>query len=152
MEALFELFPIVIPRAEHKLAVHFDAVPGKPSQNGKLLPGTGVFHHAATQLRVGGMHGNIDRADVHFEDSLDLPVCDIGKRDIIAEQEGKSGIIVFKIQAFAHSFRELVDKAEDAFIFAVPLPVHEIGFEFQPQVFVFALAQPDSIFSSAGIA
>ena len=74
----------------------------------------------------------------------------IGESYIISEEKGQARVIVLKIQAFAHSLRKLVNKAENAFVFAVLLLIHKIGFKsyaavFSPcrQLYRFAVGAPD---------
>ncbi len=70
------------------------------------------------------MHGNVDRTDVHVDNALNFVFGDIRKRDIVPEQKRQTRIVILKVQTFTHTFRQLVDKAENAFIFAVLLLVH----------------------------
>ena len=86
------------------------------------------------------MNGNIYRADMHFYYSADFVLSEVGKGNIVAEQKRKSGIIVFKVKTFSHSFRELVYKAENAFVSARMLFIHKIGFKFKTDFFIFALS------------
>ena len=83
------------------------------------------------------MNRNIDRADVHFNNAGDVLIGHIGEGDIAAEEEAHAAVVIFKIERFAHSFGQLIDKAKDAFIGAVVLAIHEVIGEFQPQFVVF---------------
>ena len=62
------------------------------------------------------MNGNIDGGNVHFYNSVDLVISDIGKRDVVAEQKGKPAVVILKIEALSHALRHLIDKTEYAFI------------------------------------
>ena len=77
---------------------------------------------------------------MHINDPLHLVLGQVGQRDVVAEQKGQAAVVVLEIQRLAHAGRQLVDKAEDAFVAAGMLAVHQIGFKFQPQLFVLFFA------------
>ena len=136
-----QFFPVVDPRAENQLTIQMNAALCQPLQNREALAGKAVPHHLAAQFRIGGMHRYIDRTDMHVENPLHFPLAQIGQGDIISKKEGQAGIVVFKIQAFAHPFGQLVDKTENAPVTAGALPIHQIRLELQPDGIVLALSQ-----------
>ena len=85
------------------------------------------------------MNRNINGADVHFNYSLRLAVAEICKRDVISEKERQARVIVFEIKAFAKPFRQLIYKAENAFVLAAFLLIHQISFKLKPDIFKFIL-------------
>ena len=85
------------------------------------------------------MHRNIDRTDVHFDNALNIAFFQVCESGVVSEQKGHSGIVVFKVQAFPHSFRRLVYKTKNTFIFATHLTVHQVSFKFQAQIVILVL-------------
>ncbi len=85
------------------------------------------------------MHGNINRADAHFNDTVDLTLINVRQRDVVAEQKRKAIIIILKIERFAHAGRQLVNEAEHALVAAGALPVHKICFKRKAQCAVLRL-------------
>ena len=104
------------------------------------LAAAGVFHHPDPQLGVGGVDRNIDGADVHFDDAGNILVGHVGEGDIAAEQKAHAAVVILEVQRFPHPLRELIDKAEDAFIGAAVLPVHQVILKLQSQLVIFRLA------------
>ncbi len=98
-----------------------------------------VMKHHAPQLRVCGMHRNIDGRQMKLYDSLQIMVAQIRQCHIISLQKRKPGIIVLKIQGFPHSRRHLIDKAENAPVAAGTVIAHQAVFKIQPQVLVIIL-------------
>ena len=86
------------------------------------------------------MHRHVNGADAHVYDAPDLFLFQVRQGDVIAEQEGKAGIVVLEIKAFPHPLGKLVDEAEDAVVAAASLLVHQVGFKLQTYVLVFLLA------------
>ncbi len=75
-----------------------------------------IGQHPYPQLGVGGVHRDVDRADVHLDDALNLVVLHVGHGDVVAIQKGKPLIIILKIKALAHTRGQLVDEAEHAVV------------------------------------
>ena len=86
------------------------------------------------------MHRDIDGADVHFNNTFDVAVLQVGQSGIVAKQEGHTGVVVLEVQGRTHSFWGLIHKAEDAFVAAAHLFIHQIGLKLQTQIIVFAFA------------
>ena len=86
------------------------------------------------------MHRDVNRGDVHLDNSVYLCVGDVCKCDVVAKQEGKSRVVVFEIKCVAQTFWHLVDKAENTLVFARTLRVHKESFGFDTKVVVLALA------------
>ena len=79
------------------------------------------------------MDGDVDRADVHIDDALHLVLGQVRQRDIVAEQERQTAVVILEIQAVTHTGRQLIDEAEDALVAAGALLIHQIIGELQPQ-------------------
>ena len=86
------------------------------------------------------MHRNIQRRNLHADDAVGILVAQIGHGDIVAQQEGQTGIVVLKIQALAHALGQLIDEAEDAPVGTALLGIHQIGLELQTQILALGLA------------
>ena len=56
------------------------------------------------------MDGDVDGAYPQVHDALKLPLRQVGEGDIIAQQEGKAGVVVLKVKGFTHTRRHLVHK------------------------------------------
>ena len=80
---------------------------------------------------------------MHFDNPLDVTFLEVGEGGVIAKQKGHSGIVILKVKALAHPRRCLVDKAEDAGVFAAHLTVHQIGFKLQSQIVVLVFFHHD---------
>ena len=98
-----------------------------------------VIHHLTTKLGVCCVNRHINRAYVHFYNSVNFVLCNICQRDIVAEQKRKSAVIILKIERLTHPLRKLVNKAENAFITARMLFVHKIGFKLKTDFLIFSL-------------
>ena len=83
------------------------------------------MEHLAAQLRIGGVHRNVDRRQLKINDTLDVMLFHVGQRHIVSLKEGKTGIIVLKIKGFAHARRHLVNETENAFVAAGLVIAHK---------------------------
>lgn len=66
----------------------------------------------------------------------------VGQGDVIAEQEGQAAVVVLEIQTFPHTGGHLVDEAENAFVPAGMLLVHQIGLKIQADILLICLTEP----------
>ena len=81
---------------------------------------------------------------MHLDDAGDFPFTEVGQGDVVAEQKGQPAVVVLEIQRLPHARGKLIDEAEDAFVAAGVLLVHQIGFKLQSDVVVGVLfAQMD---------
>ena len=69
-------------------------------------------------------------------DPLHIRFRQIGQGDIIALQKRKPRIIILEIQGFPHSLRHLIDKAENTFVMAGAVLVHQTVVEDKPQILI----------------
>ena len=122
-----QLRAVVDAPAQHQLAVHLDAALRQLLQVGQRFAAPLVGQHPGAQHRVGGVDRDEDGADVHLNDAVDLPVGEVGQRDVVAEQEGQPLIVILEIQALPHTGGQLVDEAEHAMVVAAVLFVPQIG-------------------------
>ena len=121
--------PVVQAGAADDLAVHNDAGLGKAAHDLHALPCSWVAQQLTAQLRVGGVDGDVDGADVQGDDTLDLPPGEIGQGDVIAQQEAEPGVIILEVHGGAHALGQLVNEAEDAAVGAGPGRVHQVAFK-----------------------
>ena len=135
--------PVVDAGAGDHLAVHRDPRPGKLLHDGQTFPRPMVFQQTGPQLRVRGVDGNVDGADVQVHNPLELPSGQIGQCDIITHQEGQPGVVVLEIERLPHAGGHLVHKAENTAIGTGTGPVHQIGLKIEAQVLPFRLPHPD---------
>ena len=80
------------------------------------------------------MHGYIDRCQMEPDDPVDILFRHIGKRNVISLQEGKSGIIILKIQSFPHSLWHLVNKTEHTLVMAGMVFIHQTVFKHKSDI------------------
>lgn len=78
---------------------------------------------------------------MHLDDAVNVGVGEVGQGDIVAVQKGQTGVVVLEVQRLAHAFRKLVDEAEDAFVAAGVLFVHEGRGKLHAGILVFFLVQ-----------
>lgn len=90
------------------------------------------------------MDGDIYRAYMQVDDPLDLPLGEIGQRDVISQQEAQPRVVVLEVHGLSHAFGELVYEAEDAVVGAGAGRIHEIALKVQAQ-------SPPSSFTSATV-
>ncbi len=73
------------------------------------------------------------------DNPIDIMIRHIGKSHIVALQKGKPGVIILEIQSLPHPFGHLVNKAEDAFVMAAPIFVHQPVLKRNSQILVVLL-------------
>ena len=139
-----EIVAVVPCRTEHDLAVHRNPRLGHAPEVPQRIARLFVAEHLIAQQRVGRLHGDIDR-HVHFDDTVNVLVCEVRQRDIAALQKGKARVVVLEIDRFAHTLGILVDEAEDAVITAGTLFVHERGRKAEPRILILLLADQDKL-------
>ena len=101
LKSFFKLLAVVKTGAEHKLGVELYSRLCKTVKRRQRLAGKAIFHHSAPKNGIGGVNRDVDGAYVHFDDPLDFMLGEIGQRDIVAEKEGKTGVVVLKNTAKA---------------------------------------------------
>ena len=82
------------------------------------------------------MYRNIDRRKLVKAYPLYILLRHVRKGHIIALQEGKPCVIILEIQGFSHPGRHLVNKAENTFIAAMPVFVHQTRFKHNAEVLI----------------
>ena len=85
------------------------------------------------------MNRDVYGADVHFYNTVNLVVGNIGEGDIVAKKEGHTGVVILKIKSVAHTLGHLVDKAKYTLVFAAALLIHQVGIKLKTDVVVFIL-------------
>ena len=140
VQRTFEFLTVVKSLAYHQLAVHLDAAFCKTLHDLQRFARTRVAQHFHTQLRIGRLHRNVDRRNVHAQDAVDVCFRQVGHRDIVAHQEGHARIVIFHIKRFPHAARQLVDKAKYTPIGALLHAVHQIMLKIQAERFALAFA------------
>ena len=98
------------------------------------------------------MDGDIYRAYMQVDDPLDLPLGEIGQRDVISQQEAQPRVVVLEVHGLSHAFGELVYEAEDAVVGAGAGRIHEIALKVQAQVAPLVLHKRHRVLLSAGAA
>ena len=136
--------PVVESGTGHNLAVHLDALLGKPPHDIDGLSRPTVSHHLRPQNRVCGVDRNVDRRDTQINDALNLPGRQIGQRHVVAHQKGQPVVVVLKVQCIPQPLWHLIYKAENTVVGTPVGVVHQIGLKLQPQVLSLAFfdAQP----------
>src|SRR5581483_185205 len=96
----------------------------------------------AAQFRVGGVDGDVERRKLLFLDARPLLRREIGQRDVVAVHEGEAEIVVYEVERLPHLFGHLVNKAEDALVFAGVDLIAQVKLKRKAGVLVLALAYP----------
>ena len=146
--ASLQLFSVVNSFTEYDLTIHRNAALIQPVHLLQRLSRKTVVKHLTPKFRIRRLKRYIDRLQMIPDNPVNIVITHIGKRHIIPLKERKSGIIIFKIQCFTHIFWHLIDKAEDTFIPAGTVLIHQSLFKLNPQIFlVFFLNLQFPLFS-----
>ena len=70
------------------------------------------------------------------DNSVNIMVAHIRESHIISLQKRQSGIIILKIESISHPLRHLVDKAENTFVPAGTIFIHQAAVKLNPQIFL----------------
>ena len=134
----------VVPAGDgDDLAFHEYARRGEAAENVHDLPAARVADELCTQLRIGRMHGDVQRAHLQIADALQFTLGEIRTRDIIPREERKTRVVIFKIERFAQSARQLVNEAEYAPVGAARRLVHQVRFKVQTKILALFFAEAD---------
>ena len=106
------------------MAIQFNARLVKSVDYIQSLARIFIVHHFNPKFGVGCVNRNVNRAYMHLYNAVNLVFGNVGEGNIITEKEGKAGIIVLKIKTASQSFRQLVDKAENALVSAGMFLIH----------------------------
>ena len=82
------------------------------------------------------MYRDIDGRQLKRDDPVNIPVRHIGQRHIIPLQKGKPGIVILKVQSLSHPLGHLINKTENALVFAGAVLAHEPVLKRQPQILI----------------
>ncbi len=72
---------VIHARHQHQLRVEIDAGIFEPLQIVENPPGLGISHQCNSQIGIGRMHRDVERADVLLLDSGPVLVAQVGERD-----------------------------------------------------------------------
>ena len=144
--ASVKLGAVIYAATKHNLTVHIYPAVIKHFQVRKHLARVFVAEHFNAQFGICRMHGDIHRRHFHIYYTTYVPLSEVRKRDIVALQKGKAGVVVLEIYALSHSAGVLVDKAEDAVVCAPALFVHKISRKVQTDIVIFAFSYADGKF------
>ena len=87
----------------------------------KLISRKTVVKHFTPQLRIGGLHGYINRSQLHPDDSLYVSFLHVGQGDVIALQERQAGIIILSARDSLDDKIEGLELGADDYL---PKPFH----------------------------
>ncbi|MPM57085.1 hypothetical protein SDC9_103903 [bioreactor metagenome] len=126
--------------AGHNLAVHGDAALGEPAHQLQSPPAVSMAQQQTPQLRLGGVHRNVDGRNMQVHDAPGFPFAEVGEGNIIAHEKGQAGVVILKIEGLPQAGGQLIHKAEDTPVGAGAGPIHQIGLKLQTQVLPLVLA------------
>ena len=131
-----QFFPVINAFAQNNLPVHLNAALVQNIYFFQRVPGKTVMKHSAAQFRICSMKRNVDRLQTISDNPLHIPVTHICQGNIISLEKRQPGIIIFKIQRIPHSRWHLINKAEDAFIPAGMILIHQALIKCNSQLFI----------------
>ena len=134
---------VVPARHGDDLAFHENARRGEPVQDIHDLFSAQIADELCAQLRVGCMHGDVQRAYLQITDALQFALGKIRTGDIVPREERKTRVVIFKIERFAHPARQLIHEAEHAPVGAARRLVHQVRFKVQPEILALLFAEAD---------
>ena len=143
------MLTVVYAAAKHELQIQLNSRVCELRKVFQTVARKTVAQHPASQLRFDRVNADIDGRNAHLYHTVDIPLLQVRQRDVIALQKRQPLVIVLEINALAHSLRVLVDEAENTLVRTALLSVHQIRFEFQPDVVVFRLVYRERHFASA---
>ena len=74
---------------------------------------------------------------MQLDNALNLTVRQVGHRDIIAIQKGKTFIVILKVKRFPHTRGQLVNKTEHAMVSTTVLFITKVCFEIAAERLIF---------------
>jgi hypothetical protein len=83
---------------------------------------------------------------VHADDAVNVGVSQIGQCDVVAMQEGQTGIVILKVKRLTKSLGILIDEAKYASVLAGVLFIHKRSFKIQTNIIIFAFFYAYPIF------
>jgi hypothetical protein len=92
------------------------------------------------------VHGNVERGESLFYDAIQLFFRDVGERDVVSVEEGKTVVVILNLQTGANASGKLIDEAEETGIVA------ELGPEFLDMYAGFLILrqiQPDMLLKAS---
>ena len=124
----------VYSATKNYLTVQGDTRISHPLQISKNLSRTVITHHLNAQFGISGVNRNVDGRHMHSDYTLNVFILKISKSYIITHKEGKSGIVILKIESLAHSLGQLVDKTENTPIMTGALLIHQVSFKLKSNI------------------
>ena len=98
------------------------------------LPGKSIVQHFASKIRVHRLKRNIHWFHMIIYNAINVMIRHVCQCDIISLQKRKPGIIIFKIKCITHTFWHLINKAENTFIMAGTIVIHQTIFKLNPDI------------------
>ena len=124
----------------HDLAFHGNAGGGEALEDIHDLPAARVADELGAQVGVGGVDGDIQRADFQIAYALQLALGEVRAGDVVSREEREARVIVLEVERFAQALRQLVDEAENAAVRAAGRAVHQVRLKVQSGVFALFFA------------
>jgi len=95
--------------------------------------GLGVVEQEAPQRRVGGMHGNVERAQALLHNPFKMGLRQVGQGDEMAVQEGQAVVVVPDIDRRPQVGRGLPDETEKAIVVTGFQGMEEVAGKVDPE-------------------
>jgi hypothetical protein len=127
---------VIDTRDQNQLCVEIDPGPFQTSEILEHLRALGVPDQRHPELWVGGMDGNVHRADLFALDALPIGLIEVRQGHEVAVQHGIAEIVVHDVERLPHSLGNLLDETERAGVFAQTHPVEGGIAEGDAPVFV----------------
>ncbi len=108
-----EVFAVVLPRHEHDLRVLNDLAVGKIPHDRENVRCFGIAEELAAQLRIGSVHGDVDRREALLDDTVEVFPRRIRKGDVVAVEKRQAEVLILEPERTSYAAWILVDEAED---------------------------------------
>ena len=142
-DGLVQGVAVVDARAEHDLGVGFDADLVESAQVFADVGGTGVAQQFTAEIDIGGVDGDVERAQALLRQAGPIVVGKVGEGDEVAVQEGEAVVVVLDVERAPHAFGQTLEEAEEALVVADAGAVESVVVEFDAQRLVDRLFEFD---------
>ena len=123
---------VVNTGTDHDLSVDVDSSIEQHAQPPQAHRTPFVAQQFGAHQRIGRMDTYVQRRQPFVDDPFDIAFGAPGQRREVAVQEGQTIVVILEVQAFSHSFGQLIDETERAVVIAGHDPIKDGRMHFDP--------------------